>query len=428
MQSSHRVKCNLALNYATLQANKLAKSLLVFFGVKPDFPQANQRHFYFMFQGLQETVRSLEEIGAKTLIQAKSPEEGAVELAKDACMIVVDKGYLKTVKQWCQFVAEHVDCALVQVEDNIVVPVEEASSKEEYSAATLRPKILKKRQAFLTDCQLQPPCLSSTSLQLNFSPLDLTKIDQTISVLKIDSSVNPSQHFVGGTSQAEKRLQDFLKNKLPRYAELKNDPSTDYVSNLSPYLHFGQISPIYIALKTLQSPASEAAKEAFLDELITRRELAINYVNYNPNYDSYMGLPGWCRRTLELHQNDKRETLYGLDTLENAKTSDPYWNAAQKEMLITGKMHGYMRMYWGKRLLEWTLTPLEAFKTALYLNDKFELDGRDPNGYTGIAWCFGKHDRPWMSHPVYGNVRYMNANGLKRKFNVHKYVQKIMAL
>ncbi len=426
MQSSQRAKNNLALDYATLQANKLNRPLLVFFGVDHDFPEANQRHFYFMFQGLKETVHSLEEIGVKTVILDKSPELGATELAKDACMVVVDTGYLRTVKGWYRFVAEHVDCALMQVEDNVVVPVEEVSGKEEYSAATIRPKIRKKQQAFLTENKPLTPKSSSTDLA--FGSLDLANIDKTISDLKIDTSVNPSKHYMGGTLQAEKDLEDFLENKLEKYAELKNDPSADYVSSLSPYLHFGQISPIHVALKTLESKAPEAVKAAFLDELIVRRELAINYVNYNPNYDSYNGLPHWCRRSLELHKNDSREVIYDLETLENAKTGDPYWNAAQQEMLITGKMHGYMRMYWGKRLLEWTKTPQEAYKTALYLNNKYEIDGRDPNGYAGVAWCFGKHDRPWINRPVYGNVRYMNSKGLERKFDMQAYIEKVNQL
>lgn len=428
MQSSQRTKCNLALDYAILQANKFNRPLLVFFGVDRGFPEANQRHFTFMLQGLQETERRLEELGVNFLILDEPPDKGVVELAKDACMVVVDKGYLRTVKQWLWFAAEHVECALVQVEDNVVVPVEEASRKEEYSAATFRPKILKKQDDFLAENEPQTPRLSSTKINLNVNPLDLTDIDKTIRQLKINHSVPCSKRFLGGTSKAETLLQSFLKTKLPRYSALKNDPSEDCVSNLSPYLHFGQISPIHVVIETLKSAASQTAKEAFLDELIVRRELAINFVNYNPNYDTYQGLPEWSKQTLKIHIDDLRENLYDLETLENAKTSDPYWNAAQKEMLITGKMHGYMRMYWGKRLLEWTKTPQEAFKNAIYLNNKYELDGRDPNGYAGVAWCFGKHDRPWKSRSVYGSIRYMNTRGLERKFNMQAYTEKVNRL
>jgi deoxyribodipyrimidine photo-lyase len=191
---------------------------------------------------------------------------------------------------------------------------------------------------------------------------------------------------------------------------------------MSPYLHFGQISPLEIALQVLQS--SSQGKESYLDELIIRRELAINYVFYNHNYDSFNGLPQWAQKTLLSHKSDERTYTYSLIQLEKADTHDAYWNAAQREMITTGKMHGYMRMYWGKKILEWSSSPEEAFKTALYLNNKYELDGRDPNGFAGIAWCFGKHDRPWASRPIFGNIRFMSAEGLKRKFDVEKYTQR----
>ena len=174
----------------------------------------------------------------------------------------------------------------------------------------------------------------------------------------------------------------------------------------------------------MEAPVSKAAKEAYLEELIVRRELAVNYVNFNRNYDSFDGLPEWAKRTLLSHKKDPRDYLYSLKELENAKTHDPYWNAAQNEMLVTGKMHGYMRMYWGKKLIEWIDNPEKAFKIALHLNDKYELDGRDPNGYAGVAWCFGKHDRPWKERKIFGIVRYMNSDGLRRKFDADKYVHK----
>jgi deoxyribodipyrimidine photo-lyase len=203
---------------------------------------------------------------------------------------------------------------------------------------------------------------------------------------------------------------------------MRNDPNEEAVSNLSPYLHFGQISPLYIALEVLKS--GDKGAEVFLEELIVRRELSLNFVYYNRAYDKFEGLPHWARQTLREHQKDKREAVYSPDELEKAQTSDPYWNAAQKEMIRTGKMHNYMRMYWGKRIIEWTRTPEEAFRTALSLNNKYELDGRDPNGFTGVAWCFGRHDRPWPNQPVLGKVRIMKASGLRRKFDADAYARK----
>lgn len=426
MQSSQRAEHNLALEYAIAQANRLDKPLVAFFGVKTDFPQANLRHFRFMLEGLREAQRALGKRGINLVVCKQSPELGAVELAKDAACVVVDRGYTKPVREFYRFVAKSIACPLVQVEDDVVVPVEQASLKEDYSAATLRPKILRQRERFLVEGEAQK--LKHPSLGLELESLSLNDLDEATSKLGVDASVPPSRFFVGGASQAEKRLEGFLENKLTAYAERKNDPTVDFVSNLSAYLHFGQISPIFIAQETLKADVPEKAKEVFLEELIVRRELAVNYVTYNPNYDAYESLPNWCKTTLSLHANDKRAALYDLETLENARTHDPYWNAAQQEMRVTGKMHGYMRMYWGKKILEWSRSPEMAFRWALYLNDKYELDGRDPNGYAGVAWCFGKHDRPWLQRPIFGMVRYMNDAGLKRKFNADGYVEKVAEL
>ena len=195
---------------------------------------------------------------------------------------------------------------------------------------------------------------------------------------------------------------------------------------MSPYLHFGQISPLYIALKVLETES--LGKDSYIEQLIVRRELAYNFVYYNRNYDTIKCLPPWATATLNVHKRDKREYIYTLEEFENAETHDPYWNAAQKEMVITGKMHGYMRMYWGKKILEWSKNPKAGFDIALYLNNKYELDGRDPNGFAGVAWCFGKHDRAWTERKVFGKIRYMNSNGLKRKFDAEAYVEKINKL
>ncbi|MBI9019400.1 MAG: hypothetical protein JEZ07_19295 [Phycisphaerae bacterium] len=191
---------------------------------------------------------------------------------------------------------------------------------------------------------------------------------------------------------------------------------------MSPYLHFGQISPLYIALELLK--VKTAATDVFLEELIVRRELSYNFVHYNNNYDKIKCLPNWAINTLNFHKSDKRQYIYTVEQFEKAQTHDPYWNAAQMEMVITGKMAGYMRMYWGKKIIEWSRTPKQAFETALYLNNKYELDGRGPNAFAGVAWCFGKHDRAWSERKVFGKVRYMNAAGLKRKFDVDGYVEK----
>jgi len=421
MQASQRAEYNLALEYAILKANELNKQVVVFFGITDDFPEGNERHYYFMLEGLREVKGSLEKRGVKMVVHHRSPEQGLVQLAKKASLVVVDRGYLKIQREWRNYVARRIDCPLIQVESDVVVPVEEASPKEEYSAATLRPKIKKKLDHFLIPMKEYDPIIDS--LSLNFDSFDIDDVGKAISRLSIDRSVKKVNQCRGGTGEAKKHLQVFLTEKLDHFPELRNDPTLDYVSHMSPYLHFGQISPVYIARKVLDTDSP--GKEDYLEELIVRRELSMNFVFYNERYDSFEGIPEWAKKTLRSREGDKRPYLYNLEELETAETHDPYWNAAQREMVCKGKMHGYMRMYWGKKILEWNRTPEEAFRVALYLNNKYELDGRDPNGFTGVAWCFGKHDRPWKAREIFGNIRYMNAKGLKRKFDVEEYVRRM---
>ena len=424
MQASQRVEYNHALEFAINQANELNLPLIVFFGLTDAFPEANERHYYFMLEGLKAVRKDLRDMGIGMIVERVSPEIGAVKFARKASLVVCDRGYLKIQRQWRRYVAEHIGCPLLQVESDAVVPVEIASSKEEYSAATLRRKILPLLFQYLVPLQEETPRIDSTKLE--YRSYDISDISGALSSLDIDRAVKPVDGFHGGTGEAKKRLEEFISRKLDRYEELRNDPNEDGLSNLSSYLHFGQVSPLFIALQVSRhhSPGSDA----FLEELIVRRELGLNFIHYNRRYDSFNGLPDWAKRTLIEHKDDPRGYLYSQKELEQARTHDPYWNAAQMEMVVTGKMHGYMRMYWGKKILEWTASPQKAFSTVLYLNNKYELDGRDPNGFTGVAWCFGKHDRPWGRRPIFGNVRYMSADGLKRKFDADKYVKQVKHL
>ena len=424
MQAAQRAECNHALEYAIRTADKLRKPVVVVVGLTEDWPEANERHYHFMLEGLQETRKALNAMGIQMVILHQSPDSGALEMAQAAASVVVDAGHLRIQKKWRANIADRIDCVLSEVETNLIVPVEEAASKENFSAGTFRPRITQKLAHYLSPLNHRDPKFDS--LDLTFPSFDIEDIDEALSELNIDRSVGKVDTFHGGTSEARRRLSDFLRNKLDRFDELRNDPTVDYVSHMSPYLHFGQISPLEIALEVQQT--SSPGKEAYLEELIVRRELSHNFVFYNHHYDTFACLPPWAQRTLNFHSRDKREYVYALEQFENAQTHDPYWNAAQKEMVLTGKMHGYMRMYWGKKILEWSKNPRTGFKIALYLNNKYELDGRDPNGFTGVAWCFGKHDRAWSERPVFGKVRYMNAAGLKRKFSADAYVKKIEAL
>ncbi|MBS3766469.1 deoxyribodipyrimidine photolyase, partial [Candidatus Bipolaricaulota bacterium] len=286
---------------------------------------------------------------------------------------------------------------------------------------TIRPKINEKLDEFLEGKETPDPKTSSLDLETSIETSDP---EDLLEDLEIDRSVKPVSRFSGGTSEAEELLEDFIEDKLEEYPDKSSDPGENYLSHMSPYLHFGQISPIYIANRVRE--VGGPGVEDYLEQLIVRRELSINFVHYNQNYDDFGSiLPDWAFESLMEHEDDEREYLYTLEEFENAETHDPYWNAAQKEMNLTGKTHGYMRMYWGKKILEWTPNPERGYEITLYLNNKYELDGRDPNGFTGVAWCYGKHDQGWKERPVFGKTRYMNANGLERKFDIQSYVDKI---
>lgn len=424
MQASQRVEYNHALAYAIETANALRLPLVVFFGITERFPNANRRHYAFMLEGLSEVQGALKQRGIHFVLRHVSPEHGVLDLARGASCVVVDQGYLRIQHTWYEHVAQRIDCPLLQVESNVLVPTALVSNKEEYAARTIRPKIHRLLSEYLRPLAERSPLIPST--RLDIETLHLSSIPEQLARLAIDHSVDQVAGFIGGASQAQARLRDFIEHKLERYADLRNDPSLDYVSHLSPYLHFGQISPLQVALE-VQSAGRGA--DAFLEELIVRRELSMNMCRYNPSYDQYERVvPAWARKTLDAHRGDRRAYLYTQEQLESAQTHDEYWNAAQQEMVLTGKMHGYMRMYWGKKIIEWSADPATAFARALYLNDKYELDGRDPNGYTGVAWCFGKHDRPWQERPIFGTVRYMDAKGLERKFDIKAYVRRIKQL
>ncbi len=423
MQASQRTHYNHALEYTLHRANKLEQPLIVYFGLTSDYPEANLRHYTFMLEGLQEVKKSLDKMNIELVVLNQSPELGAVEIAENASLMVTDRGYLNIERIWREYVAQKVKCPLIQVETDVVVPIETASLKEEYAAATIRRKINKQLEKFLIPLKSSSYPSIKGSLNLGLDSLPLYNMKKILNKLNINRTVESVELYKGGTKQALIHLKEFLDHKLDRFADLRNDPSQEYLSNMSPYLHYGQISPLYIALKV--SDTDSPGRDAFLEELIIRRELSMNFVYNNPQYDNILCLPDWAKKTLREHENDPRPYLYSIEEFEEARTHDPYWNAAQKEMVYTGKMHGYMRMYWGKKILEWVDNPVEAYQIALYLNNKYELDGRDANGYTGVAWCFGKHDRAWKEREVFGKVRYMNDKGLKRKFKIDNYVDRV---
>ena len=425
MQQSQREDCNHALEYSVRQANQQNLPVLVCFGLTDDYPDANLRHYYFMLEGLAETKASLEKRGVKMVVRKGAPDRIALDLGKKASMIVCDFGPLRHQRVWRKNVAKNSLCKVVQIESDTIVPLEEASNKAEYAARTIRPKISRLLDFYLQKIKKTKPKISS--LNLNPEGESLDDIQALLDSLSLDQSVSPvSRFFKGGTSRAKRKFNSFVNKGLADYSKNGNQPQTNDISHMSPYLHFGQISPLYLALKiqkeggNLMEPA-----QAYLEQLIIRRELAFNFVYFTENYDSYSCLPNWAQTTLAEHSPDERNPVYLLEELDGAQTHDPYWNAAMDEMKATGFMHNYMRMYWGKKILEWSPTPELAYESVLGLNNKYFLDGRDPNSYAGVAWIFGLHDRAWKERSIFGKIRYMSASGLERKCDIKAYVEKV---
>ena len=421
MQQAQRAEFNHALEYAIEQANGRLLPVVVGFALAA-FPEANRRHYQFMLEGLRETQRRLAARGIGFCLRLGPPEEAIPTLAKSAALLVGDVGYLNVQRHWREAVARRVACPFVLVESDVVVPVAEVSDHAEFAARTIRPKIHRNLDEFLTP--LKPLAVAVSSVDLVKRSLPLEDPAALCRQLGVDESVPASDRISGGLAAANRLLSRFIGHRLQDYAEANSDPVLDACSGMSPYLHFGQISPLDIALRVQASDAPRAASDAYLEQLVVRRELSMNACGFNPAYDRYDSLPAWALATLDKHRADRREFVYAPAQWEAGATHDPCWNAAQAEMVRSGRMHNYMRMYWGKKLLEWSRTPEEAFDTALHLNNKYELDGRDPNGFVGVAWCFGRHDRPWTERPVFGTVRYMNANGLRRKFDIQAYVDR----
>ncbi len=428
MSQSHRANFNHSLEFAIDLSNAYRKPLLVYFPITDRYKYSNARYYKFMLDGILEAKKSIEERGIKFVIEKVDDiKQRVVEISRDAFALITDKAYLKFYRRLNRYVAEKLDIPVYEVESDVCVPVEIASDRLEPYAFGLRKKIYSIMDAFIVELKPREVKIKSVSLDFGIEGLNLRDSLEILDILNIDKSVSLSP-FVGGYSQARKYLEEFIERKLHKYKDFRSHPELDYQSNLSPYLHFGQISPIEVVLEVLSKYGKDENVDSFFNELIVWRELARNFCYYNPNYNHYEGIPDWAKETLEEHKKDRREYIYTLEELENAKTHDEYWNSAQLELLKTGKMHNYMRMYWCKKIIEWTDDPKKAFDIACYLNDKYELDGRDPNGYSGISWCFGTHDRPWKERKIFGKVRYMSASGLEAKFDIKKYVEKVKGL
>jgi deoxyribodipyrimidine photo-lyase len=426
MSRDQRVRDNWALICAQELAFRKKVSLAVVFCVVPCFLDATIRQYGFMLSGLKEVSKRLDDLAVPFFLLTGDPGDVIPKFVINhrASVLITDFDPLRPKRKWKDEVAQHINIPFSEVDAHNIVPCAVASQKAEYAAYTIRKKIQKLLPVFMDpfpSLQRHPfPWREETSgIQWNniFESLKISR-----SVKEVDW-INPGEDF------AKIALERFIAVKLEGYDAKRNDPALQGQSDLSPYLHFGQLSAQRVALEVTKSSIPSYLKNAFLEELIVRRELSDNYCFYNSDYDRFDGFPKWAQQTLNNHRQDRRLYLYPIEEFEKASTHDKLWNAAQTEMVRQGKMHGYMRMYWAKKILEWTNSPEEAMSVAIYLNDKYGLDGRDPNGYTGIAWSIGGvHDRAWQDRDIFGKIRYMSYSGCKSKFNIKAYIGKVEKL
>jgi len=418
MQRDKRVADNWALLHAQDLALKYKVPLYVCFTYLGKFKEANIRQYQFMFEGLKETEKKLRNKGIPFYLLNGNPVSEILKFIQKNKIgsLITDFSPLKVYRNRIRAAAAKVNIQFHQVDAHNIIPIWTASDKQEYAAHTFRRKVLKNIDEYLTEY----PDLINHPIQPVNKPKSIDWDDQ-INNLEVDRSILPINWLKSGEGNALNLLKSFKNKNYLTYADEKNNPNLNGTSNLSPYLHFGQISAQRIALSFYSHESIES--KGFLEQLIVRRELADNFCYYNNLYDSFDGFPNWAKKSLNSHRYDEREYIYSFSELENANIHDELWNAAQRQMATTGKMHTYMRMYWAKKILEWSQTPEIALQNTIDLNDKYELDGRDPNGYTGIAWSIGGvHDRPWFDRPIFGQVRYMSFGGCKSKFNIDSYI------
>ncbi len=419
MSRDQRVLDNWALLWAQQEALIREKALCVVFCLGPDLHITDRRNRPFMLQGLAELQKRLARynIGFHLLEGSPAKTLPGFLAAHHAHLLAADFDPLRGAKKGKEELLRSLSLPYVEIDAHNIIPVWITSEKKEYGAYTIRPKINRLFGDYLTD----------------FPPLSRHPYPGPPGTppgrLPGDNFQTNKRRFRPGEQAAAEAMAEALLHRLPRYSEDRNNPCLPGQSDLSPYLHFGHLSAQRLAWSVYHSELADAVKKDFLEELVVRRELADNYCYYEPDYDRFRGFPEWARKTMDDHRHDKRRYCYCLEDLEQAGTHEPLWNACQRDLVANGKLHGYLRMYWAKKILEWTSGPEEALAYAIILNDRYSLDGCDPNGYTGIAWSIGGiHDRAWPERQVFGKVRYMNENGCRRKFDVDSYIQSIAAL
>jgi deoxyribodipyrimidine photo-lyase len=431
MQRAQRGIDNHAVNLAVAVANALELPLVVYFAGISNFPHANLRHYAFLNRGLWDVEEDLTRRNI-SFVMRRAPHESHEKLLHDvdAAFVIGDENPMREPERWRKQLAEKISIPFWTVDTEVIVP-SKLIEKAQYGAYTIRPRLYKMLPEFLVPYE-NPHAKHEWKRPKGFHA-DSVHEDMTAGWPDLDRSVKPVEAWVGGTHAALKRLKLFTTKMLATYDETRNQPTIDGTSMLSPYQHYGHIGAQTIALAVAAAAEGKAemtkAKDSFFNELIAWRELAVNFVVYSDNYDTAECAENWAKKSIEEHVKDERETLYTRKQLEDAETHDELWNAAQIQMVEFGWMHNYLRMYWAKKILEWTPNAETAVKWCVYLNDKYELDGRDPGGYAGIAWAVvGKFDRPWFDRPVFGKIRYMSGGSTGKKFDSKKYIEQMMAL
>ena len=431
MQRAQRGVDNHAANLAVHVANELKLPLLVYFAGISNFPHANLRHYVFLQQGLKDVESDLAKrnIG---FVMRRAPHESHEKLLEDAgaAICIGDENPMRAPESWRKSLAEKIRIPFWTVDTDVVVP-SKLIEKAQYGAYTIRPRLYRALPEYLVAYE-NPHANHRWTRPKGFHADSLTE-DMTAGWKDLDRSVGGVDAWQGGTQAGLKRLKLFTEKILPGYDKTRNHPEMDGTSGMSPYLHYGHVGPQTIALAVAEAAKENktlnAAKESYFNELIAWRELAVNFVIHTTKYDTAEVAEEWAKKTIAEHAKDEREHLYSLKQLEDAETYDELWNAAQIQMVEHGWMHNYLRMYWAKKILEWTPDVATAVKVAVHLNDKYFLDGRDPGGYAGIAWSMvGKFDRPWFDRPVFGKIRYMSGASTGKKFDSKRYVRQMMEL
>ncbi len=414
-----RVNDNWALLYALREANAAKVPLLVLFALGPMFQHGSARHNEWMVKSLEELEVSLKEYQIPFFITMGEWQDTIPRFVAEhgVGQVVFDFNTLEPVRSWRDAVASVLSVKTVVVDAHNIIPVWEASPKAEFAAYTIRPKIHRLLREYL----VRFPKMAAPDVPYQ-KPVPAIDWEAVRAFRQCDYSEVIPTKFTPGEQAATEQLRYFINHDLERYESLRNDPNENCTSHLSPYLRWGNIGAATVVFAIESSDASRATKDAFIEELVVRRELAENYCYYTKDYTRVEAAHPWAQETLKAHQHDTREFVYTYEEFRDAKTHDNLWNAAQRQMVQEGKMHGFMRMYWAKKILEWTQDPQTAIDIALTLNDRYELDGRDSNGVVGVMWSVaGVHDRAWTERPVFGKIRYMNYAGCKRKFDVKRF-------